>query len=121
MTVASAAGKGVAWPGTHSIHLAWRVLLIGFVCYLSTEIGFANKFPPHNISPLWPTGAILFGILVVVPVRHWWAYTIAAYFTSVVRAGFNLSAVLFLLAALIEVFIAAVGVRRFAGGLGAFD
>ena len=58
---------------------------------------------------------------MVVPVRHWWAYTVAAYFTSVVRAGFNLSAVLFLLAALIEVFIAAVGVRRFAGGVAAFD
>ena len=37
------------------------------------------------------------------------------------RAGFPLSAVLFLAAALIEVFIAAVGVRRFAGGLRAFD
>src|SRR4030095_16634862 len=101
-----------------------KVGLLGFVCYLSTEIGFALKFPPHYISPLWPTGAVLFSVLVVTPVRHWWAYTFAAYFSSVLndaRAGFPVSAVLFILAGLIEIFIAAVGVRRFAGGLRAFE
>jgi signal transduction histidine kinase len=104
-----------------AIGLAWRVLLVGLVCYASTEVGFANKFPPHNISALWPTGAILLGVLVVVPMRHWWAYTLAAYFTSVIKGGFSLPAFLFLIAALVECFIAAVGVRRFAGGLRAFD
>lgn len=108
-------------PGTRSIHLAWRVLLTGFVCYLSTEVGFAHKFPPHNISPLWPTGAILFAILVVAPVRHWWAYAIAAYSYSAFKAGVNAPAFLFLAAALIEQFIAAAAVRQFAGGLRAFD
>jgi integral membrane sensor domain MASE1 len=81
-----------------AIRMALKVLLVGFICYLSTEIGFAHKFPPHYISALWPTGAILFSVLVVTPIRHWWAYIPAAYFTSVindVRAGFPISAILF--------------------------
>ena len=107
-----------------AIRLPLKVLLVGFICYLSTEIGFAHKFPPHYISALWPTGAILFSVLVVMPTRHWWAYILAAYFTSVIndaRAGFPISAILFIVAGVIEVLIAAVGVRRFAGGLRAFD
>jgi len=63
-------------------------------------------------------------VLVVTPVRHWWAYIVAAYFTSVildVLAGFSISAMLFIVAGIVEVLIAAVGVRRFADGLRAFD
>ena len=120
-SVSVAAEKAVAGHRTQGIRLAWKLVLVGFICYISTEVGFAHKFPPHNISPLWPTGAILFGILVVAPVRHWGAYTFAAYFTSAVKAGWSLTAILFLAAAVVEVFIAAAAVRRFAGGLRAFD
>ena len=92
-------------------------MLVGLLCHLSTEVGFAHKLPPHYISPLWPTNAILFGVLMVTPARHWWAYTLAAYFTSVMKdalAGFPMPAMLFLAGDIIEVFIAAVGARRFA-------
>src|SRR5215470_10851465 len=107
-----------------ALRLALNAILVALICAVSTEIGFAFKFPPHYISPLWPTGAILFSVLVVTPIRHWWAYTLAAYFTSIVndaRAGFPVSAILFVAAGLVEIFIAAVGVRRFAGGIRAFD
>src|SRR5262245_55271776 len=108
-----------------AIRLAPGVLLVGAVCFLSTEIGFASRVPPHNISVLWPTNAILFAVLVLMPVRNWWLYAVAAYFTSVVihdlPAGFPLWSVIFLAAALIEAFIAALGVRHFAGGVRAFD
>ena len=107
-----------------AISLALKLLLVALVCEVSTEYGFAIKVPPHYISPLWPTGAILFSVLVVTPPRHWWAYTVAAYFTSVLRnvwQGFPVSAVLFIVAGVIEFLIDAVAVRRFAGGLRAFD
>ena len=68
-----------------SVVLALKVVFVGIVCSLSTEIGFAHKVPPHNISVLWPTTSILFAVLVVAPVRDWWAYALAAYFTSVVN------------------------------------
>ena len=107
-----------------ALRLALNVLLVGLVCELSTKYGYAIKFPPHYISPLWPTGAILFSVLVATPPRHWWAYTLAAYFTSVLRnvwQGLPVSAVLFVVAGITEFLIDAVAVRRFAGGLRAFD
>ncbi len=107
-----------------TIRLSLNVLMVGVVCALSTQIGFANKIPPHYISPLWPTNAILFAVLVVAPVRHWWAYVCAAYFMAVVndaRAGFPIFAMLYLAADLVEVAMAAFGVRRFAGGVRSFD
>jgi two-component system, LuxR family, sensor kinase FixL len=122
MNLSGGTREGITPAGV--IPLALKVLLVGFICHFSTEIGFAHKFPPHYISPLWPTGAILFSVLVATPIRHWWAYTLAAYFTSIVndaRAGFPVAAILFVAAGLVEIFIAAVGVRRFAGGLRAFD
>jgi len=107
-----------------SLGLGMRALLVLAICYLSTEIGFAHKIPPHNISALWPTGAILFSVLVVSPIRHWWVYIPAAYFTSIIndaRAGFPISALWFIVAGLLEILIAAIGVRRFAAGIKAFE
>jgi PAS domain S-box-containing protein len=115
---------GVGARGARAIGLTIRVLLVGLICYLSTEVGFAHKVPPHNISALWPTGAILFSVLVVTPVRHWLAYTVAAYFGSVindVRAGFPVAAIFFIAAGIIQILIAAIGVRRLADGPRAFD
>jgi PAS domain S-box-containing protein len=106
------------------VRLAVKVLSVGVVCSLSTEVGFAHKIPPHNISVLWPTTAILFAVLVATLPRHWWAYTLAAYFSSVTKdalAGFPVAAMLFLSAGLIEVVIAAVGVTRLADGVRSFD
>jgi two-component system, LuxR family, sensor kinase FixL len=104
--------------------LTLRALLVGFACSLSTET-VASNFPPLFVSPVWPTNAILLSALVVTPVRHWWAYALAGFFSSVnhnAHTGAPVSQILlFLVADTIEVVIAALGVRRFAGGLGAFD
>ena len=107
-----------------AVRLAIRVLLVGLICHVSTTIGFAHKLPPHNISALWPTGAILLSVLVVTPTRHWWAYTIAAYFSSVVndaQAGFPIAALLFVAAGILELLFAAIGIRHLSAGLRSFD
>src|SRR5262245_37762352 len=112
------------WRPPQAYRLTLSVLLVGVICHFSTQVGFAFKSPPHHISPLWPTTAILFSVLVVAPVRHWWAYTLAAYFTSVItdlRAGFPIAALFFIVAGIVDILIAALGVRRFAEGLRAFD
>jgi PAS domain S-box-containing protein len=114
----------VGSSSARGLRLAIRAVLVLSVCYLSTEIGFAHKIPPHNISALWPTGAILFSVLVVTPVRHWWVYIPAAYFTSIIndaRAGFPIAAMWFIAAGVLEILIAAFGVRRFADGIKAFE
>src|SRR5262245_11559974 len=103
VSIPDGAGNGISGRG---MRLVFRVLLVGLICHLSTEIGFAHKFPPHYISPLWPTGAILFSVLVAAPVRHWLAYTLAAYVTSVVHdvwAGFSTAALLFIVAGILEI------------------
>src|SRR5262245_808307 len=100
------------------------ILLVGVICHLSTQVGYAFKFPPHHISPLWPTTAILFSVLVLAPVRHWWAYILAAYFTDFItelRAGFTIEWFWFIGADVVEMPLAALGVRMFAEGLRAFD
>src|SRR5215510_2284096 len=105
--------RWVTVQGAHALRVAAQVVLVGAVCHFSTQLGFALKFAPHYISPVWPTSAILFAVLVATPVRHWWAYTIAAYFTSVLldaRAGLPLAAILFVVAGVIEVVVAATAV-----------
>ena len=101
-----------------------RALLVGFACFLSTET-VASNLPPLFVSPVWPTNAILLCALVVTPVRHWWAYALAGFVSSVnhnAHTGAPVFQILvFLLADAIEVVGAALGVRRFAGGLGAFE
>ena len=107
-----------------AVRLALKALLVGVVCHLSIQVGHAFKFPPHDISALWPTSAVLVSILIASPVRHWWAYLLAGYSTyafDVARFGFLASDVLYNVADIVKVLIAAVGVRRFAGGLRAFD
>src|SRR5215475_7820864 len=119
-----AAVEEVTQRAPPAVHLALKALLVGIVCHLSIQVGHAFKFPPHDISALWPTSAILVSILVATPVRYWWAYLLAgysSYLIDVARFGFLTSDVLYNIADIIKVLIAAVGVRVFAGGLRAFN
>src|SRR5215813_3960658 len=106
------------------LRLAMRPLLVGLACFLSAET-VASNLPPLFVSPVWPTNAILLCALVVTPVRHWWAYALAGFFSSVnhnLHTGAPFFQILlFLIADAIEVGTAALAVRRFAGGLGAFE
>src|SRR5690349_10553170 len=106
------------------LSLPMRALLVGLACLVSTEI-IANNLPPLFVSPVWPTNSILLCALVVTPVRHWWAYALAGFSSSVnhnVHIGDPVRQILlFLTADVVEVFGAAAGVRLFAGGLAAFE
>src|SRR5215813_13413849 len=87
----------------------------------------AHRAPPvgERHPLLQVTLRALLCALVATPVRYWWAFALAGFFSSVnhnAHAGDPVSQiVLFLVADAIEVFGAALGVRRFAGGLGAFE
>src|SRR4026207_1558864 len=58
--------------------MALWVLLAGVCYYLSTRIAWALCFPNSKVSLLFPPRAVLVSILLLVPTRHWWAYTLAA-------------------------------------------
>ncbi|HEX5219018.1 MAG TPA: MASE1 domain-containing protein [Verrucomicrobiae bacterium] len=104
--------------------LVLNVVLVGILCYASNEIGFAHKIPPHNISVLWPMSAILFSALLVSSPRHWWAYVLAGYSSSIIRdaqAGFPAQAFLFIGAGLLEIVGAALVIRRYLSPIKMFD
>jgi len=54
-----------------------QVFLTGFAYYVATEIAWALCFPNSKVSLLFPPHAVLVVILLLVPMRHWWAYTLA--------------------------------------------
>ncbi len=56
---------------------ALQVFLTGVAYYVATEIAWALCFPNSKVSLLFPPHAVLIVILLLVPVRHWWAYTLA--------------------------------------------
>jgi signal transduction histidine kinase len=54
-------------------------ILAGSACYyLATRIAWVLCFPDSKVSLFFPPHAILVSILLLVPTRHWWAYTLAA-------------------------------------------
>jgi PAS domain S-box-containing protein len=123
--VAARDGAQGAPPVGHPLFwLLARALLVGFACFLSTET-VASNLPPLFVSPVWPTNSILLCAMLVTPVRHWWAYALAGFVSSVNHNAHTAAPVfqilVFLLADAIEVVGTALGVRRFAGGLGAFE
>jgi PAS domain S-box-containing protein len=54
------------------------VLATGVCYYVATQIAWALCFPHSKVSLFFPPHAVLVSILLLVPTRHWWAYTLAA-------------------------------------------
>src|SRR6185503_17589805 len=54
------------------------VLVSGACYYLATQIAWALCFPDSKVSLFFPPHAVLVAILLLVPTRHWWVYTLAA-------------------------------------------
>ena len=69
--------------------LTW-ILATGICYYLATRVAWLLCFPDSKVSLFFPPHAILVSILLLVPTRHWWAYTLAAvgsHFIATQQAG----------------------------------
>ena len=64
-------------PG-FSLRTLVRILATGASYYLATRIAWTLCFPDSKVSLFFPPHAVLVSILLLVPVRHWWAYMLAA-------------------------------------------
>ncbi len=64
-------------PGFSLRTLFW-VLATGACYYLATRTAWVLTFPDSKVSLFFPPHAVLVSILLLVPTRHWWAYTLAA-------------------------------------------
>lgn len=57
--------------------IAVQIFLTGGTYYVATKIAWALCFPNSKVSLLFPPHAVLVVILLLVPTRLWWAYTLA--------------------------------------------
>jgi PAS domain S-box-containing protein len=57
--------------------LLLRVALVSFGYYLTAYIGTVLSLPPSGFAIVWPATALLLGVLLMTPVRDWWAYLAA--------------------------------------------
>ncbi len=64
-------------PG-YSLGTVFGILATGACYYLSTRTAWVLTFPDSKVSLFFPPHAVLISILLLVPTRHWWAYTLAA-------------------------------------------
>lgn len=70
-----------AWPAEQpgfSLRPVFRILASSACYYLATRIAWVLCFPDSKVSLFFPPHAVLVSILLLVPTRHWWAYTLAA-------------------------------------------
>jgi PAS domain S-box-containing protein len=61
-----------------SVRTLFGVLASGACYYVATRIAWVLCFPDSKVSLFFPPHAVLVCILLSVPTRHWWAYTLAA-------------------------------------------
>ena len=64
-------------PGFSLRTLTW-ILATGICYYLATRIAWLLTFPDSKVSLFFPPHAVLVSVLLLVPTRHWWAYTLVA-------------------------------------------
>jgi PAS domain S-box-containing protein len=57
---------------------AGQMVLVGILYYVGAKIGFLLTLPPHAVSTLWPTNAILMTVLLFAPRNRWWLILLAA-------------------------------------------
>ena len=57
--------------------LLW-ILVSAAGYYLATRAAWVLCFPDSKVSLFFPPHAVLVSVLLLVPTRHWWAYTLAA-------------------------------------------
>ncbi len=64
-------------PGL-SLRTVFQILAAGACYYLATRTAWVLCFPDSKVSLFFPPHAVLVAILLLVPTRHWWVYTLAA-------------------------------------------
>src|SRR6187401_3876238 len=68
-------GRSSAWQ---AFRTAAFVLAAAGCYYLATQIAWMLCFPDSKVSLFFPPHAVLVSVLLLVPTRHWWAYTLVA-------------------------------------------
>src|SRR4029453_9825654 len=65
-------------PPGFPLRTGFWILATGVSYYLATRTAWELTFPDSKVSLFFPPHALLVSILLLVPTRYWWAYTLAA-------------------------------------------
>jgi PAS domain S-box-containing protein len=71
-------GASLYGHSTFSLRTVFWLLASATCYYLATLTAWGLCFPGSKVSLFFPPHAILVSILLLVPTRHWWAYTLVA-------------------------------------------
>ena len=71
---------GTSWKERtgFSLRTVFWIVVSAACYYLATRIAWVLCFPDSKVSLFFPPHAVLVCVLLLVPTRHWWAYTLAA-------------------------------------------
>jgi len=101
------------------------MLLTGTAYYMGAVVGFALTFAPQPISILWPSNAILLGVLLLAPLAWWPLLLVAVFFAHLLaemQSGVPLPMMLgWFVSNCSEAIIGAAGTRLFLNGPLRFD
>jgi len=61
-----------------ALRAVFSVVATAAVYYLATRTAWVLTFPDSKVSLFFPPHAVLVSVLLLVPTRRWWAYTLAA-------------------------------------------
>ena len=73
-----------------SVRAVLQIVACAAFYYAATRIAWVLCFPDSKVSLFFPPHAVLISILLLVPSRHWWGYTLAAilsHFVATQQAG----------------------------------
>jgi PAS domain S-box-containing protein len=107
--------------GDSSLHTVILACLVAMLLYLAIKLAGALLSHPQTVWPVWPGCAMLVSVLMLVPRRIWPSVIPAAFAAFVIcdlQADMPIASVVwFILADAVQVFIAALSLSYFFGGV----
>jgi len=111
------------------LHLNSRILLnailAGVAYYFLVRFGIALKVPPGDISSFWPANSVILSALLLTEKRYWWIFIVAFAPSEIIpnlQADHSfLRSVVFYLANVVEILIAAFALKPVLGSTIKFD
>jgi len=113
----SALGSATSDQGASLRQTALTSILVGVIFYFGCELGLALVTPSDNIATFFPANAVVLAALLLTSQRRWWVYLFVMVLADIaVSIGDGLlihRVILFAAANLLEVLVAAIGLRLF--------
>src|SRR5688572_6553631 len=103
------------------VHLGMKLLVVFAFYYLSGKFGLSLAYFQPNASPVWPPTGLALASLLILGQRVWPAILVGAFLVNFTTAGSWATSLGIAAGNTLEAIVGSSLVRRYAGGLNAFD